>query len=172
MTRPAGYLDYDDIDMPRHVSLEEQEQTGLARRNTFVAPLPQARPMPPPAQVDPYAQAASEMHEVRALYTHDPVSRGKAMFIKTMGISLFLWGLTLAGLALLDSLSFMVWLLWASLEGGIIFIVLAWIDHKEHPLSVRAKLADGFLGIMRREQSMRHVATYGADLVREARELE
>lgn len=167
---------YDDdwgaVDTPRRVSLNEQEQTGLTRRSTFVAPLPQARPMLPPAQVDPYAQAASEMHEVRALYTHDPISRGKAMFIKTMGISLFLWGLTLAALAMLDGLSFMMWLLFASLEGGAVFIVLAWIDHKEHPLSVRAKLADGFLSIMRREQSMRHVATYGAELVKQARELE
>lgn len=52
MTRPAGYhLDYDDddIDMPRHVSLEEQEQTGLARRttrNTFVPATPHRADLP------------------------------------------------------------------------------------------------------------------------------
>jgi hypothetical protein len=169
---------YDDdwgaVDTPRRVSRVEQAQTGLAGplgQGRYVA-APASRPPILTPSTDPYAPYAGTMDEVKLIFHADPVARGKALFYKTLGISLFLWGLTLAALALMEGLSFFVWLLWASLEGSICFMVLAYLDWREHPMSVRSKLANGFLRMMRREQTTRQVALYGIDVVRQARELE
>jgi hypothetical protein len=103
------------------------------------------------------------MAEARSVHVADPVSRGKAMFIKTLGISLFLWGLTIAAMALTDSLSFFLWLLWASIEGGICFIILAILDWREHPSAIRWQWTQGLLGMMETEQRARLNAQYGKD---------
>jgi hypothetical protein len=173
---------YDDdwgatVDIPHTVTRANQAPAKLIpihdKNGTRYYP---AEPTPQPVvatpAVDPYASHAGVMNEVKTIYHTDPVSRGKALFLKTLGISLFLWGLTVAALALMENVSFFLWLFWASIEGGVCFIVLAYLDWREHPMSVRTMLAQEFLGMMRREQTMRHVAQYGPDLVRQAREFD
>jgi hypothetical protein len=121
---------------------------------------------------DPYAPYAHAMEGVRTVYQASPISRGAALLLKTLGISLFLWGLTLAALAMLDSLSFMAWLFFAGFEGFACFIVFAVLDYREHPMAIRAQLAAGFLQLMQNEQTVRQIATYGIDTVRQAREVD
>jgi hypothetical protein len=164
------------IDAPRTVTRAEQDQAKLItirdRDGTRYYPAPQSKPVVTGPADDPYAPYAGLMNEVKQIHHSDPISRGKALFQKTLAISLFLWGLTLAALALMDGLSFFVWLLWASIEGGICFIVLATLDYRENPMFIRKVLADGYLNLMQRNQTVRHIATYGVEVVKQARELD
>jgi hypothetical protein len=166
-------------DPPRRAGVDEQRAAGLTKRNTFVPAHPPgqtitAQPLisQPIAAADPYAQYAAPMAEVRVIHQLTPEARGRALFQKTLGVSLFLWGLTLAALAILDGLSFMVWLFFAALEGFVCFVVFAVLDYREHPMYIRKLLATGYLRLMSNEQTMRHVAQHGTDLVRQARELD
>jgi hypothetical protein len=158
--------DWGEVDTPRRVSLNEQEQLGLVRKgSTYVAPARsvQAYPVQSPASGALGELVGGMMAEARTIHYADPVSRGKAMLLKTLGISLFLWGLTIAALALTDGLSFMLWLLWASIEGGVCFLVLAVLDWREHPSAIRWQWTQGLLGMMKEEQRRRLNAQYGEE---------
>jgi hypothetical protein len=157
--------DWGEVTTPRRVTLREQEQAGLTRRNTYVPARTtserQLLPVQSPANGALGELVTGLMAEAHTIHQADPVSRGKALFIKTMGISLFLWGLTIAALAMNEMLSFMMWLLWASIEGGICFLVLAYLDWREHPSAIRWQWTQGLLGMMEREQEARLRAQYG-----------
>jgi hypothetical protein len=139
--------------------------------NGEIVPAPTSHPISAKSS-DPYAPYAHAMEGVRTVYQADPISRGAALLLKTLGVSLFLWGLTLAALAMLDSLSFMVWLFFAGVEGFACFVVFAVLDYREQPMAIRAQLAAGFLQLMQNEQTVRQIATYGIDTVRQAREVD
>jgi hypothetical protein len=157
--------DWGEVDTPRRVSLSEQEQLGLVRKgSTFVAPAAAPRTIAYPVQspVDG-AMVDGLMSEARSIHVHDPVSRGKGMFIKASSITLAMAVLTVAALWALDSLSFMVWLLIASFEWVACFLVLAVLDWREHPSYIRKRWTDGLLGMMQEEQRRRLNAQYGEE---------
>lgn len=158
--------DWGDVQTPRRVSLEEQEQAGLARRNTTYVPArvtPERRTMPvqSPASGALGELVGGMMAEARTIHHADPVSRGKALLIKATAITVALGLFTLAALAVLDILNFMIWLLLASVEWVICFLYLAYNDWREHPSAIRWQWTQGLLGMMEREQEARLQAQYG-----------
>jgi hypothetical protein len=156
-----------EVDTPRRISLEEQEQTGLARRFTYVSARIEPERHIPPVQ-SPANDALGQlvgglMAEARTIHHADPVSRGKALLLKATAITIALGGFTLAALAVLDMLSFMTWLLLASLEWVVCFLYLAYNDWREHPSAIRWQWTNGLLGLMEREQEARLRAQDGKD---------
>jgi hypothetical protein len=163
---------YDDdwgepVAAPRRISLPEQEQPGLVprtSRNTFVAPGPapvRAYPIQPPANDAFGALVAGLMAEARTVHHADPVSRGLALLLKATAVSFFLGALTLAALAMLDSLEFFLWLFLASAEWVLCFLYLAYNDWREHPSAIRWQWTQSLLGMMEREHEARLKAQYG-----------
>lgn len=159
----------DPVDTPRRVSLPEQEETGLVRRtnrNTFVPPdrkPAQAYPVQTPANDALGALVAGLMAEARTIHHADPISRGFAMLIKATAITVALAMFTVAALWMLDSLTFFLWLLLASLEWVVCFIYLAYNDWREHPSAIRWQWTAGLLNMMENEQRARLNAQYGKD---------
>lgn len=154
----------DDDWGPHRVSLEEQEQTGLIRR-TYVPAYTEHRSLPVQS---PASGALGEliggmMAEARTIHVADPVSRGKGLFIKATAITVALGMFTVAALAMLDMLSFMIWLLLASLEWVACFIILAVLDWREHPSAIRWQWTQGLLSMMQEEQRRRLDAQYGEE---------
>jgi hypothetical protein len=96
-------------------------------------------------------------------YDVTPEARAKAMLGKTTAVTVFLSLLTLAGLAMLDHLTFFLWLLLASGEWVFCFVLLAILDWRETPSAVQWRQNEAYLALMRREQTARLIALYGVD---------
>lgn len=160
--------DWGDVTTPRRVSLEEQEQTGLARRNTTYVPAratPERRTLPvqSPANDALGMLVAGLMAEARTIHHADPISRGVALLLKATAITVALGMFTVAALWMLDSLTFFLWLLLASLEWVCCFLYLAYNDWREHPSAIRWQWTQGLLGMMQEEQRRRLNAQYGEE---------
>lgn len=131
-------------------------------RNTLVLPeLPKQAAIAYPINDSQAALTTGLMARADTIHTADPVSRGMALLLKMGAATLFLWGLTLAGLVLLGSLGFFLWLFLASLEGLLCFIFLAYNDWREHPSAVRWLWSVRMLGMMEREHAIRMYKQYG-----------
>lgn len=160
--------DYIDVGAPRRISLEEQRTTAIVQRGNYVPALPErktpvAYPVQSPAN-DALGQLVTGlMSEARTIHHADPITRGVSILIKTTAITFFLAALTLAGLAMLDSLTFFFWMFLASLEWVICFLYLAYKDWQEHPSAIRWTWTQGLLAMMEREQEARLRAQYGKD---------
>lgn len=161
---------YDDdwgneVDTPRRVTLDEQQQTGLARRNTYVSAGPerQVLPVQSPANGALGELVGGMMAEARSIHYADPVSRGKGLLLKTTAITVALGLFTVAALAMFDMLTFFIWLVLASGEWVVCFIILAILDWREHPSAVRWQWTNGLLNMMEKEQDARLRAQYGKD---------
>lgn len=153
-------------DVPRRVSLVEQEQLGLVRKgSTYVAPARsvQAYPVQSPASGALGELVSGMMSEARTIHYADPITRGVSLLIKATAITVALGMFTLAALAMLDSLTFFLWLLLASIEWVACFLSLAILDWREHPSAIRWRWTQGLLGMMEREQEARLRAQYGED---------
>ncbi len=156
------------------VSYEEQQAMGLIKpaRNFVQAEIvPQVRAVPSTI-VDPYAgnNASPVQYVVRHEVT--PESRARAMTMKTHQVSVFLALLTgaLMYVAQLYPLHWatlpivLLWLALASLEWLAAFVALAVLDWRETPSAIEWKRTDGYLQLMKREQSARLMKLYGLTL--------
>jgi hypothetical protein len=83
------------------------------------------------------------------------------MVTKTTAVTIFLSLLTLAALFMLDSFTFFLWLLLASGEWVLCFLLLAVLDWRETPTALAWRQSEGYLQLMRREQEARLTALYG-----------
>jgi hypothetical protein len=156
------------------VTYEEQVALGLIRPATnFVRAevVPQVKNVPATI-VDPYA--GSNASPVQYVVRHEvtPESRARAMTMKTHQVSVFLALLTgaLMYVAQLYPLHWhtlpivLLWLALASLEWLAAFFVLAVLDYRETPSAIEWKRTDGYLSLMKREQSARLMKLYGLTL--------
>jgi hypothetical protein len=85
------------------------------------------------------------------------------MLTKTTAVTIFLSLLTFAGLFMLDSFSFFLWLLLASGEWVCCFVLLAILDWRETPSAIQWRQNEGYLALMKREQTARLMALYGVN---------
>ena len=89
---------------------------------------------------------------------------GSKILWREFGESLLVLSLlTLAALIMLDRLTFLLWLLLASGEWLLCFVLLAILDWRETPSAVQWRLTEGYLALMRREQTARLMTMYGVD---------
>lgn len=97
--------------------------------------------------------------------THATTSwdRAISMLVKTSAVTVFLSILTLAAMYLMGSLAFFLWLLWASTEWVLCFLVLAMLDWREHPSAIRWNFSNRVLDMMEREQEVRLRSQYGEE---------
>lgn len=149
----------------RRMTRDEQEQLGLVRvpqGKNFVAP-ESAYPLVPSRHeiIDPYAPNAPQPVQLLTKHEYTPVSRANAMLIKTTAITIFLAILTLAGMLMLDSWSFLAWLFIASLEWVFCFWWLARYDWQETPSALAWKMSGDYKELMEREQRARLKSVYG-----------
>ena len=86
------------------------------------------------------------------------------MVKKTTALTVFLSLLTLAAMSVLGSFTFFLWLLFASSEGVLCFIVLAVLEWRENPASLAWRQSEAYLDMMRREQTARLRAMYGQEV--------
>jgi hypothetical protein len=150
----------------RTISHEEQVTMGLIRSPSqqgirFVTPdrqdiLPSRHEI-----VDPYAPTYPQPVQYLVHHEYSPISRAQAMIIKASAVTLFLSILTAAAMIMLDSWSFFAWLLLASFEWVLCFILLAVLDWRETPSALAWKMSDDFKDLMQREQRARLKRLYG-----------
>lgn len=136
-----------------------------AKPSNFVEPgrmevLPPARPMPVPT--DPYAMAIAPVQQI-VKYESSPEQRARAMVMKVHQVTVALAVLTGAALYGFGQFYLFWWLIAASLEWVVVFVVLAIIDYRETPSAQQRHQTDRLLDMMDREQQARLRATYGVD---------
>jgi hypothetical protein len=122
--------------------------------------LPPLPPVPTTMR-DPYAAYLPNPTQLIVRYDLTPQARAWAMLTKTTAVTIFLSLLTLAGLFLLDRFSFLLWLLLASAEWVLCFLLLALLDWRETPTALAWRQSEGYLQLMRREQAAHLAALYG-----------
>lgn len=159
--------DWGDVQPPRTISRAEQQETGLARKaSNYVAPMPaQAYPMPARHEViDPYAAHAPQ--PVQYLVTHNYTSEGRArsVLLRTSAVTVALAILTACAMAMLDGWFFFGWLLLASIEWVVCFLVVSVLDWKETPSALTWKQSDDYMELMRTEQAARLKTLYGYEV--------
>jgi uncharacterized membrane protein YcjF (UPF0283 family) len=153
--------------MSKLITRHEQEQMGLIRPSASQAPafVPADKIQVLPSRheiIDPYANApALEAVQMVSHHTYTPQSRAWSMLIKTTAVTVALAILTMAAMYMLDSWTFLAWLLLASLEWCAVFVWLALLDFRETPAAHVRQKTDGYLDLMRREQRARLKALYG-----------
>jgi hypothetical protein len=143
-----------------------QPPANMPSLSTFVPEFRQRAeivPQQPTAQVDPYAAHLPQPVQHVTRYDASPTSRAQAMVMKVHQVTIFLAIMTGAGMAVLTEWSFMLWLLFASLEWVAVFVVLAVIDYREQPSSQSRMVADRYIRMMEREQEARLRWQYGDD---------
>jgi NADH:ubiquinone oxidoreductase subunit K len=157
------------------VTIEEQIESGLIRpRQTFVPALrgevlPPVRPIPnAPMIVDPYAQHLPQIVQQVVKSESNPISRARAMLIKTSAITVFMAILTGASMIALqwyphDAHGFVIFMIWigvASLEWIVSFWMLARLDYREQPAAQAWYEMKAFVRMMSLEQDHRLRALY------------
>jgi hypothetical protein len=91
----------------------------------------------------------------------NPITRAQAMVQKVNTVTVALAVFTLAALFILGEFSFLLWLLIASGEWVLCFIVLAVLDWRETPSALAWRQSEQYAQLMRREQTARLKAMYG-----------
>lgn len=149
------------------VTRQQQEEAGLIRHQpqhpaNFVS-ADKIQVLPSHHEiVDPYAHApALEAAQMISHHHYAPQDRAWSMLIKTSALTVALAILTMAGLFMLDSWTFLAWLLLASLEWCAVFAWLALLDFRETPAAHVRQKTTGYLALMEREQRARLKALYG-----------
>ena len=161
--------------MNNKVTYQEQIEMGLIRkRQPFVAPL-QGEVLPPvkhipnvPIVVDPYAQHAPQAVQQVVKSESDPITRARAMVMKTHLVTAFMALLTLAVMLVTSwypqnagaMLIFMIWIGVASLEWLAAFVMLAVLDYKETPAAQAWYQMKSYVRFMGNEQEHRLRAMY------------
>ena len=150
----------------KYEELEHSHQFPEHRGSCYVSArsevLPPVQAVPPVS--DPYAPNIPQVQQIIKVDV-TPISRAQAMVMKVSAVTVALATLTLAALIMLDSFYFFLWLLLASIEWVVTFIVLAVIDYRETP-SAHARLhLQRYLDMMDREQIARLRAMYGKEAV-------
>jgi hypothetical protein len=158
--------DWGDVQPARTISRVEQQETGLVRRaSNFVAPAPQAYPMPSRHEViDPYAAYAPQPVQFLAKHEYTPITRAQSVLIRTSAVTVALAILTAAAMAMLDGWFFFGWLLLASLEWVFCFLVVSVLDWRETPAALTWKQSSDYMDLMRTEQAARLRALYGYEV--------
>jgi hypothetical protein len=155
-----------DTRVARTVSYEEQVALGLIRSPTqqgirFVAPERQDTLPSRHEIVDPYAPTYPQPLQYIVRHEYSPLTRSYSMLIKTSAITVFLSILTGAAMLMLDNWSFLAWLVLASLEWVVCFILLAILDWRETPSALAWKMSNDYMSLMEREQRARLKRLYG-----------
>jgi hypothetical protein len=150
----------------RPITQEDEAALGFARpqdrhRTRFVAPDPKDIIPSRHEIVDPYAPTYPQPIQYLVRHEYSPITRAQAMLIKTSAVTIFLSILTGAALFMLDSWSFLLWLLLASLEWVFCFVLLAVLDWRETPSALAWKMSDDYISLMEREQRARLRRLYG-----------
>ena len=154
--------------MSKRISVDEQRRMGVMRSQAPAAnfvPAERMEILPSRHEViDPYAHAPaleSVQHVTR--WEYNPQSRAWAMLTKTSAVTVALAVLTGAAMIMLDGWTFLAWLLLASVEWAICFLVLAILDWWETPSAHTWHLTSGYLRLMEKEQRARLRRLYGDD---------
>ena len=152
------------------VTYEQQIEMGLIRPRAanFVPAAPAPR-LIPSAIVDPYAQHHGTPVQFVVHHEVTPETRAKAMVMKTHQVTIFLavltgalmWVFQLHPLNAGTLVIFLLWLALASFEWLAAFALLAVLDWRETPSALEWKRTDGYLSLMKREQSARLMTLYG-----------
>jgi hypothetical protein len=156
-------------DRARRITLAEQrdlEGGGRQLPANYVPAAPQRRdplPVQSPANGALGELVAGLMTEARTVHVADPVSRGKAMLLKTLAAGSFLAVATIAGMVMLDMWAFFAWMFLASLEFVGCFLYLSYNDWREHPSAIRWQWSNRLLDMMEAEQERRLDAQYGSE---------
>jgi len=158
--------------MSDKISYESQIEQGLIRVNdrhgsryvqAEVLP-PVARPIPSaPIIVDPYAAHSPQIVQQVAKSESDPITRARAMVLKTHLITGFMAMLTGASMIALqwypqDANGLIIFLIWigvASLEWLASFVMLAILDYKETPAAQAWYQMKSYVRFMGKEQDHR-----------------
>jgi hypothetical protein len=148
------------------ISYDEQVTMGLVRGydrsvTHFVAPAPHDILPGRHEIVDPYAPTYPQPVQYLVRHEYSPLTRANAMLIKTSAVTAFLSILTGSAMLMLDSWSFLAWLLLASLEWVVCFMLLAVLDWRETPSALAWKMSNDYKGLMEREQRARLKRLYG-----------
>jgi len=131
-------------------------------------PAPAPRPIPS-AIVDPYAEHHGSPVQFVSHFQADPETRATALIRKSNTVTLFLALLTGALMYVMQLypmdagtlVIFFLWLVIASAEWLAAFALLAVLDWKETPSALEWRRTDGYLALMKREQSARLMTLYG-----------
>ena len=152
------------------VTYEQQVEMGLIRprATNFVTPAPAPR-LIPNAIVDPYAEHHGSPVQFVSHFQADPETRATALIRKSNTVTLFLALLTAAAMYVFQLhpidvstlVIFFLWLVVASAEWLAAFALLAVLDWKETPSALEWRRTDGYLSLMKREQSARLMTMYG-----------
>lgn len=120
-----------------------------------------------PRVQDPYAATLPQpvQHQVTTEVT--PISRAQALVMKVNAVTLALALFTLAALCLLQTFTLFLWLLCASGEWVVCFVLVALLDWRETPAALSWRQSEAYLALMRREQAARLQALYGVETGRD-----
>jgi hypothetical protein len=157
------------------VSYEEQIEQGLIRpRRPFVQAI-KGEVLPPvkhirnaPVVVDPYAQHAPQAVQQIVKSESDPITRARAIVMKTHLVTACMAMLTLAVMMVMSwyphnaggLLIFLIWIGVASLEWLAAFVMLAILDYKETPAAQAWYQMKSYVRFMHAEQEHRLRAMY------------
>jgi hypothetical protein len=154
----------------RTISYEEQQAMGLVSRPTTFVPATTGEVLPPvravPAVSDPYVESMPQVQQVVHVDV-TPIPRAQAMVMKVNAVTVALAVLTLAAMIVLGEFYFFIWLLLASAEWVVTFVVLAVLDYRETPAAQSRMQMKRYLTMMEREQKARLCAMYGKECVQE-----
>jgi hypothetical protein len=162
--------------MNNKVTLQEQIEMGLIKPSSNFVPAlrgevlpPAARPIPnAPVVVDPYAQHSPQIVQQVVKSESDPITRARAMVMKTHLVTAFMALLTLAVMLVTSwypqnaggLLIFLIWVGVASLEWLAAFVMLAILDYKETPAAQAWYQMKSYVRFMGKEQDHRLRAMY------------
>lgn len=151
----------------RRISLQEQEELGLTvhRPSKFVAPMPTPPTIPTRHEIiDPYAAGMPQPVQYVVQHTYTPISRAQSVLIRTSAVTVALAILTAAAMAMLDGWGFLAWIILASLEWVVCFVIVAVLDWRETPSALTWKQSSDYMGLMRTEQAARLKAIYNFEV--------
>lgn len=154
--------------MSNKVTVQEQIEMGLLQpgKSSFVAEVlpPASRPLKnAPVVVDPYIAHLPQSVQQVVKTESNPITRARAMVIKTHLVTVFMALLTLAVMLVTSwyphdaggLLIFMIWIGVASLEWLAAFAMLAILDYKETPAAQAWYQMKAYVRFMRDEQQHR-----------------
>jgi hypothetical protein len=123
-------------DRARRITLQEQREMADYRPQmpaNYVQPSPDHHPLPvqSPANGALGELVTGMMAQATTVHHADPVTRGKAMLLKTLAAGSFLALATIAGMVMLDTWAFFAWMFLASLEFVACFLYLSYNDWRE-----------------------------------------
>lgn len=148
------------------VKMIEVYERGVKREVPMEGPITPPMVVKIPEVVEPYANSVPV--QARDSHTADPITRTDAMTRKVHLVTVFLSILTGCLMAIMgwfpkdwpELFIFALWLVIASGEWLLAFILIAYLDYKETPAAINWFLARNYMGMMHKEQHHRLRAMY------------